>query len=92
MKEKNMTPKEALLWKISEASFAAKDMHLYLDTHPDDEKALAYFRKAMDSRKKLMQEYARTYGPLTIAEAADSKEMWQWVKQPFPWEKEGGCR
>ena len=92
MKEKSMTPKEALLRKISEASFAVKDTHLFLDTHPDDEKALAYFREAVASRKALLREYARTYGPLTIDDASDSSDMWKWAKQPFPWEQEGGCR
>lgn len=75
MKENNMMSREALLRKISEASFAVKDIHLFLDTHPEDEKALAYFREAVASRKALMREYARTYGPLTIDDASDSGDM-----------------
>ncbi|MBS5647226.1 MAG: spore coat protein CotJB, partial [Lachnospiraceae bacterium] len=34
-----------LLNYINEVSFAAYDALLFLDTHPDDADALAYFRK-----------------------------------------------
>lgn len=79
-----------LLQQINEVSFAVDDMLLYLDTHPDDKKALDYFTDISDQRNKLMAEYARKYGPLTIDEAtADNENIWKWSQQPFPWEREG---
>ena len=79
-----------LLQQINEVSFAVDDMLLYLDTHPDDKKALDYFTDISDQRNKLMAEYARKYGPLTIDEAtADNESIWKWSQQPFPWEREG---
>ena len=79
-----------LLQQINEVSFAVNDMILYLDTHPEDERALRYFADVSDRRNKLMAEYAEKYGPLTIDDAAVSSEsMWKWSQQPFPWEREG---
>ena len=82
-----------LLQKINEHSFAVYDMLLYLDTHPCDQEAMAYYQKHLDARKKYMEEYARTYGPLTMDDAMKTNcDTWQWMEQPFPWEKEGACR
>ena len=40
-----------------------------------------------------LQEYAQIYGPLTIdCTDSTSENSWKWMEQPFPWEKEGGCR
>ena len=90
MMRNQMSPTCCLLQQINEVSFAVNDMILYLDTHPEDEKALRYFAEASDRRNKLMAEYAEKYGPLTIDDAAVSSEkLWTWSQQPFPWEKEG---
>ena len=92
----NFTPvtgKDRMMQKINEVSFAVNDIHLYLDTHPCDEKAMEFFRENVRMRKEALSEYARMYGPLTIDTAADSaSRSWQWIQQPFPGEKEGGCR
>ena len=85
--------RQQLMSRINEVSFAVNDMNLYLDTHPCDAKALAYCRELVQERKKLLKEYAEMYGPLTIDSTAWSEEsIWKWMEQPFPWEKEGGCR
>lgn len=88
--------KEQLLHQLDLVSFAAYDALLYLDTHPDDEKACDYFREHNQMRRELLKEYADQYGPLTL----DSMELsracgsdWDWVMQPWPWEgsRKGGC-
>ena len=79
-----------LLNKINENSFTVNDILLYLDTHPHDQKALSYYQEAVSCRKNLMAEYARTYGPLTVDDdSMDTSTVWNWMDQPFPWEKEG---
>ncbi len=40
-----MPSREKLLAWIDQVSFAVVEMNLYLDTHPEDEDALAFFRK-----------------------------------------------
>ena len=89
----NSTSKSMLLKKIDETSFAVNDIHLYLDTHPCDEKALAYYMEMAEKRRELMKKYAQTYGPLTVDDARYTDgNTWKWMEQPFPWEREGGRR
>ena len=93
MTKNDMYARKELLQKINEVSFAVNDITSYLDTHPCDEKALAYYEEMSEMREKALQEYARLYGPLTIDTGNDSDlKSWQWMEQPFPWEQEGGCR
>ena len=49
--------------------------------------------KMVKERKGLLEEYARNFGPLTIdCTDMSESERWKWMEQPFPWEREGGCR
>lgn len=48
--EKSDLQRRCLLQQINEVSFAVNDILLYLDTHPDDEKALAFFEDVSDRR------------------------------------------
>ncbi len=87
--------RESLLAWINQVSFAVNEMTLYLDTHPDDEDALAFFREKLKMRQEALETYARFYGPLTIDTANDNmSRSFQWVQQPWPWEpqRKGGCR
>ncbi len=85
--------RQQLMNRIDQISFAVNDMNLYLDTHPCDDKALVYCRELVQERKKLLKEYGKMYGPLTIDSTDQTDEaVWKWTEQPFPWEKEGGCR
>ena len=80
--------KEQMLHQISVMSFAAYDMLLYLDTHPDDGKALSFYQEQCSIRKQLLDDYARQFGPLTMVHACNSpSDSWDWVMQPWPWEK-----
>lgn len=90
----NNSSREQLLDQINRSSFAAYDMLLYLDTHPDDTEAQAYYHKNACIRKDSMREYARQYGPLTMDLIDDTRsDSWEWMKQPWPWElnKKGRC-
>ena len=85
--------REMLLKKINEVSFAVDDILLFLDTHPDCQEALDFYRQNVAIRKEALSEYARLYGPLTIDTADDScSRSWEWIQQPFPREMKGGCR
>lgn len=83
--------KAQMLNYISEVSFAVDDILLYLDTHPCDQEALAFYRENAKKRNEALKEYAKYYGPLTIDTAVDSdSDSWEWVNQPWPWEG-GAC-
>lgn len=79
--------REQLMDTINEVSFAVDDIKLYLDTHPDDKKALEFFKEKVMIRNEALKEYAAQYGPLTIDTAEDTcSRQWDWVMQPWPWE------
>lgn len=79
---------QELLIKIMQQDFTAYDLHLFLDTHPYDAKALRQFKEAVEASQQLRKEYQATYGPL-VASAAANTSPWQWIKSPWNWEKEG---
>ena len=79
---------EKLLRKISSAQFAAWELHIFLDTHPDDDEAIKSYKKYNDIAAVLINEYEKKFGPLK-AGSVTSSSMWKWVNEPWPWEKEG---
>lgn len=82
--------KEMLEW-INVVSFAADDAALFLNTHPDNQEALAYFHEYNKLRNQALREYAKYYGPLTEDTVmASCTDRWNWINEPWPWQ-EGGC-
>ena len=80
-----------LLSHINQVSFAVDDVKLFLDTHPDDQEALAFFENYSRQRNMALKEYAAAYGPLTVDTSDCSRgKRWNWINEPWPWQ-EGGC-
>ena len=84
-----MTKRETLLKKISTYQFAALDMQIYLDTHPNDRAALEKAEKYKAMARPLIEQYEEQYGPLT--KRASDVNSWTWIKGPWPWESEDDC-
>ena len=83
--------KKDLMDQIYLYSFAVDDAKLFLDTHPEDEDALAYFYECSRMRNQALKEYAKNFGPLTIDTVTVScSDNWDWIDSPWPWQ-EGGC-
>ena len=57
--------RDLLQW-INVVSFAVDDVKLFLDTHPCNSQALAFFEECQEQRNRALKEYARYYGPLTV--------------------------
>ena len=79
--------RNTMLMKIRELAFASGDLGLYLDTHPEDEKALQLHKKYSTELGMLKEEYQKTHGALTMHFPSD---RWSWIDEPWPWEHEGG--
>lgn len=77
-----MTDRDTLLQKLSALQFAAWELHLYLDTHPDDCDALELNEKYGAKSKELTEVFESKYGPLKAM--SGSGEMW--LKNPWPWD------
>lgn len=88
MQKQNMNQRQLLQW-IDEVSFAVTDILLFLDTHPDDADAIAYFNYYNAERQKALDLYASQYTPLTVDTISECNH-WYWVTDPWPWEG-GNC-
>ena len=80
---KEMTRAE-MLQKIREYEFAIIELAQYLDTHPEDQKALCLHREYAKKLKDLKDKYQKVYGPLTICFPCNK---WRWLEEPWPWER-----
>ena len=77
--------KSGLLKEIQLAEFAVIEANLFLDTHPNDQEALKFFKKSADKLHDLMMEWEERYG--RVKNMADGQMRWAWVDNPWPWEK-----
>ncbi len=79
-------PKAVLLKALNEYSFAMDEAALFLDTHPDNQEALSYFKNAVNMRRTAMNAYEQQYGPLFSEDV--TADRWNWVTDVWPWEGE----
>ncbi len=78
---------EMLLRKIQALSFAKVETELYLDTHPDNAKALDYYKDILEELENAMNEYQNKYAPLYASGVVGN--TWDWVKKKWPWQLDG---
>ncbi len=82
------TQKSRMMHKIREYDFAIYETALFLDTHPNNSKALKYYSKLRAERNTLVTEFQKEFGPITIY-GNMNESKWDWIKGPWPWE--GDC-
>ncbi len=75
-----------LLHRLQAADFVLVELTLYLDTHPDDMKAIEQFNQYAHFRAQLASEYERVYGPLLQYGHSYSRYPWDWRNSPWPWQ------
>jgi spore coat protein JB len=80
-----MTEQQNMMRRLQVQSFVLDDVRLYLDTHPDDQRALAYYQKYRKLKEQTEAEYVRAFGPINSCQV-DSDTRWTWVDTPWPWE------
>lgn len=67
-----------------QAAFAAWELRLYLNTHPNDKEALALFRKLCKEAEE--PNYATSF-----LKDDGCSNGWGWIKNPWPWEYDCHC-
>ena len=80
-----MDNRDILLRKISAHEFAAWEIQIFLDTHPNNKMALdkkaAHEKKARELRELFEKEFglldSRTTCPM---------QRWEWIDDPWPWD------
>ncbi len=83
-----MTERDKALRQIQEYDFALTEANLFLDNHPQDAQALAYYQRFRTLSENATMEYEKKYGPLKMTGIC-SDTFWDWVRTPWPWEWEG---
>ena len=85
-----MTQREILMRKIATNDFALVDLHLFLDTHPNNRHIAEKIREYEIKSSILRKEFESKYGPLTPRDGNGNR--WAWISAPWPWEiKEDMC-
>ena len=80
---------EQLLKDISILDFTLVDFSEYLDTHPFDKQAIAYFNHYNKIRMDLTRQFSEKYYPLQTSFSSDTAE-WSWgLAWKSNYEKEG---
>lgn len=77
--------KEKLLM-LQESDFAADDIKLYLDTHPNDNIMMMKLYIQIQKSMILRNEIETRYGyPLTASSAVMHGAPFRWINAPWPW-------
>ena len=79
----------ALLNQVYQTGFAVDEAQLFLDTHPCDTTALAYYQQAKALYQNATQAYVAQCGPLFMTDVNDTN-FWSWSNDRWPWD--GGCK
>lgn len=81
-----MNEQELMRRKISAHQFASWELHLFLDSHPNNCEAAKKLEECRATTAKLIREYEEKYG--TFVESSSNTSRWQWINGPWPWETE----
>lgn len=73
------------LGELMTLGFVAKELQLYLDTHPNDKEAFKALRDTLTLKREATQRYTKLYGPLRI-EDLENSETFNWIQGLWPWE------
>lgn len=82
-----MTEREMLMRKIAANDFAVVDLHLYLDTHPNNKQIAQKLDEYAAKGNMLKREYEERFSPITPGEQGGNR--WAWIANPWPWDKAG---
>ena len=83
-----MEDKKVLMKRMQVVDFILHETALFLDTHPNDSAAIAYFKKYKEMAAEVREQYVKAYGPITHMDFT-GEDSWNWIDNPWPWEKGG---
>ncbi len=77
--------KEKKCYELSAIAFAAHELNLYLDLHPEDQSMFMLFQDYQRKANRLMEEYEKEYGPLNVS-SEEMNQSFTWQSDNWPWE------
>ena len=85
----NINPRneqERLMYEIQTICFAAHELNLYLDLHPEDSSMIMLFKDYSETARKLKNEYESKYGPITVSNI-NNENLFTWQTDKWPWDR-----
>ncbi len=82
-----MNNRSELLCELQKYDFTLYDLQLYLNSHPNCPDALKKYEKCKKMKEEVLSQYIKQYGPITAIQS-DTETSWNWIDNPWPWEKE----
>ncbi len=80
-----MNEQSMMVRKLASSDFAIWELHMYLDTHPEDQLALEKLREHEEKRQELLALYESKFGPI-YSDATGQNTKWTWLQNPWPWD------
>ncbi|WP_134699795.1 spore coat protein CotJB [Ammoniphilus sp. YIM 78166] len=75
-----------LLYEIQAVDFVLVELNLYLDTHPQDHKAINQYNEFAQKSMALKNKFQSMFGPLYHFGNSYSTYPWTWDSAPWPWQ------
>ena len=79
-----MSERERLMRRIAAIDFAIVELHLFLDSHPNNQEIADKLEQYRMESDALRAEYEEKFGPLSPA--ANNGNRWAWISNPWPWD------
>lgn len=83
---KPLNQQAKMLTTLDALDFAAHDIALYLDLHPEDRDMIQLYNSYRIQANELRENYEKEYGPILASSNATNKYPWDWNNKPWPWE------
>jgi len=74
-----------LLLNLNQLSFAAHDIRLYLDVHPNDTEMIRLYNKYQQQANEMIRAYEQKYGPI-MQNSLSEDNNFSWETYSWPWE------
>lgn len=75
-----------LMQEIQETDFVLVELNLYLDTHPEDQAAIAQYNQFVQKSMALKHQFQSMFGPLFNLGNSYSPAPFAWKEAPWPWQ------
>lgn len=83
---KPLNEQAEMLTYIDSLDFSCIDLGLYLDVFPENQQIIKLYNQLRQEKKKIIQQYEESYGPLTLNSNTLNTMPWAWIICPWPWE------
>ena len=76
-----------LLLNVNQMTFAAHEIRLYLDVHPNDTEMINLFNQYQKQASDAIKSYEKKYGPI-LQDSPSQTNAFSWEAYAWPWEME----